>query len=202
MDIVGTRKFVEIGGDQTHELPPLLIADGPPPARRLEKVMNMAAELVETDALIPFGTVEDAELDRRRYDLAVQFSEQYLGLRAQWRWGDAVLEWIRQCETTFEMSAALRGLLRPDVWPHAGRTSFVALLQDKHVDFGDVQLNQALGLRLAFRHLPPLACCTDQFLMYLHQSVAASAYQAWASMTPDPVSALPPERFAFQVVRM
>lgn len=202
MNIVGTRKFVEIGGDHMHELPPLLIADVPPPAKRLEKVMTMATELVESDSLVPAGVTDDLDTVRRRYDLAVQFSERYLSLRAHWRWGDAVLEWIRQCETTFEMSAPLRGLLRPDVWPHAGRTSFVDLLRDKHVDLGGVELTKALGLRIAFRHLPPLACCSDQFLMYLHQPVAEKAYETWARMTPDPVSALPPERFVFQVVRM
>lgn len=200
MDIIGGRRYVEIAGDKTHELPPLLISETMPGPKRLEKVLSMAEEIVATDEIIP--VVDDADLDRRRYDLAVQFSEQYLGLRAHWRWGDAVLEWVRQCETTFELNVALRGLLRPDVWPHAGRTSFIRLLEDKHVDLGDVDLTKALGLRLAFRHLPPLACCSDQFLVYLNQSIATTAFSTWAGMTPDPVAALPPERFEVRVVRM
>lgn len=126
MDIIGGRRYVEIAGDKTHELPPLLIAETAPGPKRLEKVLSMAEELVASDEIIP--VVDDADLDRRRYDLAVQFCEQYLGLRTHWRWGDAVLGWVRQCETTFEMNASLRGLLRPDVWPHAGRTSFITLL--------------------------------------------------------------------------
>lgn len=200
MDIIGSKRYVEIAGDKTHELPPLLISETMPGPKRLEKVLSMAEEIVATDEIIP--VVDDADLDRRRYDLAVQFSEQYLGLRAHWRWGDAVLEWVRQCETTFELNVALRGLLRPDVWPHAGRTSFIRLLEDKHVDLGDVDLTKALGLRLAFRHLPPLACCSDQFLVYLNQSIATTAFSTWAGMTPDPVAALPPERFEVRVVRM
>ncbi len=200
MDIIGSKRYVEIAGDKTHELPPLLISETMPGPKRLEKVLSMAEEIVATDEIIP--VVDDADLDRRRYDLAVQFSEQYLGLRAHWRWGDAVLEWVRQCETTFELYVALRGLLRPDVWPHAGRTSFIRLLEDKHVDLGDVDLTKALGLRLAFRHLPPLACCSDQFLVYLNQSIATTAFSTWAGMTPDPVAALPPERFEVRVVRM
>lgn len=200
MDIIGSKRYVEIAGDKTHELPPLLISETAPGPKRLEKVLSMAEELVANDEIIP--VIDDADIDRRRYDLAVQLSEQYLGLRTHWRWGDAVLEWVRQCETTFEMSVALRGLLRPDVWPHAGRTSFITLLEDKHVDLGEVDLTKALGLRLAFRHLPPLACCSDQFLVYLNQSIATTAFSTWAGMTPDPVAALPPERFEVRVVRM
>ena len=205
MEILGGRKFVEIAGDRKHELPPLLVSDAGPSARRLEKVMTMASEMVETESMIPMAALaamDDADVERRRMDLAVQLSEQYLGLKAHWKWGDAILEWIRQCETTFELRAELRALLRPDVWPHAGRTSFVTLLQDKHVDTGAIDMTKAIGLRLAFRYLPPLACCSDQFLFYLNTSVASSAFETWSRMSPDPVSALPPERFEFQVVKM
>ncbi|MFN0104097.1 MAG: hypothetical protein ACKV2U_18685 [Bryobacteraceae bacterium] len=205
MDIIGSRKFVEIAGDRTHELPPLLIADAATRGKRLEKVMTMAAELVESDSLIPFSVAtaqDELDLERRRYDLALQFSEQYLGLKTHWKWGDSVLEWIRQCETTFELRTELRALLRPDVWPHAGRTSFITLLQDKRIDTGGVDLHKAIGLRLAFRHLPPLGYCSDQFLIYLNTSVANSAFDTWSGMSPDPISSLPPERFEVQVVRM
>jgi hypothetical protein len=204
MDIIGSRKFVEIAGDKTHELPPLLIADAAPRGRHLEKVMNMATELVESESLIPLSTAiqDELDLERRRYELALQFSEQYLGLKNHWQWGDAVLEWIRQCETTFELRTELRNLLRPDVWPHVGRTSFITLLDDKQIDTGGVDLHKAIGLRLAFRQLPPLDYCSDQFLIYLNNSVANSAFDTWFRMSPDPTSSLPPERFEVQVVRM
>lgn len=205
MDIIGSRKFVEIAGDKTHELPPLLVGDAAPRGKRLEKVMTMATELVESESLIPLTTAaaqDDLALERRRFELALQFSEQYLGLKTHWKWGDAVLEWIRQCETTFELRTELRALLRPDVWPHAGRTSFITLLQDKHIDTGGVDLHKAIGLRLAFRQLPPLGCCSDQFLIYLNSTVANSAFDTWSRMSPDPVSSFPPERFEVHVVRM
>jgi hypothetical protein len=205
MDIIGNRKFVEIAGDRTHDLPPLLVGDAALSARRLEKVLTMAEELVDSESLIPFATtagLDEIELERRRYELALQFSEQYLGLKTHWKWGDAVLEWIRQCETTFELRPELRTLLRPDVWPHAGRTSFVTLLHDKHIDTGGVDLHKAIGLRLAFRQMPPLGYCSDQFLIYLHNTVAVSAFDAWSGMSPDPVCSLPPERFDIHVVRM
>ena len=205
MNIIGSRKFVEIAGDRTHDLPPLLVSDVALSARRLEKVLTMATELVESESLIPLATMighDEIDLERRRYELALQFSEQYLGLKMHWKWGDAVLEWIRQCETTFEFRTELRALLRPDVWPHAGRTSFVTLLRDKHIDTGGVDLHKAIGLRLAFRQLPPLGCCSDQFLIYLNNTVANSAFDTWSSLSPDPISSLPPERFDVHVVRM
>ena len=163
----------------------------------------MAQDLIENEVLSPAVFAgPDLDHERRRMDLAIQMVEQYLTLVTHWQWGDGVLEWIRQCETTFETRIDLRPYLRPDVWPHAGRTSFVNLLSDKSVPTDGVELHKAVGLRLAFRQPPPMSCCSDQFLFYLNGSVASTAYDKWAQMTPDPVSSLPPERFHFQVVAM
>lgn len=194
MEIIGGRKFVELPGERTHELPPLLVRCSTY-VKRMDRVVSMAEEVIDGDVLIP-ETVNPTQ----RMDLALQLVEKYMALMGQWRWGDSVLEWIRQCETTFEASADLRPLLRPDVWPHAGRTSFIDLLHDKHVDQDGVELEKAVGLRLAFRQLPPIKCCTDQFLFYLNPPLANAAYVAWAELSPDPVSSLPPERFRFDVV--
>ena len=204
MDIVGTRRFVEVSGDNCVELPPLLV-HAHTAIKRMDRVMGMAERFVENELMVapqlPPDHAMEMEIDRRRMDLAIQLSERYLGMKHQWQWGDDVLEWIRQCETTFEATPRLRSLLRPDVWPHASRTSFVRLLEDKSVS-KDVNLENAVGLRLSFRHLPPFSCCTDQFLFYLNQRVAESAYQAWSNMgTPDAAS-LPPERFHFDVLTM
>ena len=204
MEIIGDRKYVEIAGDKTHELPPLLV-HGSAHVKRMDKVVDMAEDLVESEVLpaMPFqGEEFEADHGRRRMDLAIQLVEQYLGLLTHWHWGDGVLEWIRQCETTFTTRADLRPLLRPDVWPHAGRSSFVTLLQDKSVPTEGVQLNRAVGLRLAFRQPPPIRIFSDQFLLYLNGTLAQTAYQTWAQMSPDPISSLPPERFSVQVVNM
>jgi len=144
---------------------------------------------------------EDA-IERQKMDLALNLVDQYLGLLSHWHWGDAVIEWIRQCEITFGTRMELRNLLRNDIWPHAGRSSFVTLLEDKAVRTEGVKLDKAVGLRLSFRQMPPIRCCSDQFLFYLNNSVARTAYQTWFSMTPSPVSSLPPERFQFEIVNM
>jgi len=203
MEILGDRKFVEVPGCKTHELPPLLVRMSAS-VKRLDKVMNMANDLIETEELFP-DTVLDApelERERRKMDLALNLIDQYLEVVRHWQWGDSILEWIRQCETTFGMRLELRNLLRADVWPHAGRPSFVTLLEDKAVETGGVGIEKAVGMRLTFREPPPLRCFSDHFLIYLNSTVANGAYQAWAGMTPRPMSALPPERFAFQVVNM
>ena len=92
---------------------------------------------------------------------------------------------LRQCETTFGGRLELRNLLSSDVWPHAGRSSFVLLLEDKAVSTGGVALEKAVGMRLTFRHPPPLKCFSDQFLIYLNSLLwsANSAYQTWAGMS-------------------
>ncbi|HEV2200853.1 MAG TPA: hypothetical protein VGR73_13615 [Bryobacteraceae bacterium] len=200
MDILGDRRFVEIPGSEKHVLPPLLVRTAAG-IRRLDRVMDMAEQVVEREEMIPARPVEDElDLQRRRMDLAINLVEQYLGFIQQWQWGEGIVEWIRQCETTFESRPGLRSLLRPDVWPHAARSSFVTLIGDKAVPTGGVEVEKAVGLRLTFRQPPPLKCFSDQFLLYLNSPVAASAYRTWACMSPSPVSSLPPERFEFQVL--
>ena len=205
MDIIGDRKFVEVSGDKTHELPPLLVKTVPE-VRRLDKLMSMAAEIIEQEDMVPCLTgdkvAEPEAIERRKMDLALNLVSQYLEILGHWHWGDSVVEWIRQCEITFDGRTELRALLRSDVWPHAGRSSFVTLLEDKAVGTKGVQLEKAVGLRLAFRQMPPIRCCSDQFLFYLNNSVAKTAYHTWLNMTPSPIAAFPPERFQFQVVNM
>lgn len=205
MDIIGDRRFVEVPGGKTHELPPLLVKTNPE-VKRLDKMMCIAGEIIEQEDMIPPGALDgvlnEENLERRRMDLALNLVDQYLGLLSHWQWGDSVIEWIRQCEITFGARLELRNLLRSDLWPHAGRSSFVTLLEDKAVPTPGVDLERAVGLRLAFRQMPPIRCCTDQFLFYLNTSVAETAYKTWLNTTPNPIASLPPERFAFDVVNM
>jgi len=204
---LGDRKFVEVPGSKTHELPPLLVRTTAG-VRRLDKVMEMANDLIEREDMLAPPPADanpvraQIEIERRKMDLALNLIEQYQEFVQHWRWGDDVLEWIRQCETTFEHRTDLRNLLRADLWPHAGRCSFVTLLEDKAIETGGVALEKAVGMRLTFRQPPPLKCFSDQFLLYLNSTVAYTAYNTWAGMSQRPVSSLPPERFHFEVVNM
>jgi hypothetical protein len=191
----GAREYVDIPGNQTHELPPLLV-------RRLSEgpEVDMASVIVEAEEMLPEVDVEESLLERRKFDLAVTLAEQYRGLIAHWQWGESIVEWIRQCEITFQSESMLRRLLHPDVWPHAGRSSFVRLLADKRVSAPGVALEDAVGLRLTFRQPPPIDCCTSEFLFCLNSSIARSAYHAWARMGARVPALLPPDRFHFDVL--
>jgi hypothetical protein len=156
--------------------------------------------MVEAEDMLAASDADPDILERRRFELALQLAEQYRGLLSHWTWGDSILEWIRQCEITFECEDTLRKLLHPDVWPHASRASFVTLLSDKHVATHGVALERAVGLRLTFRQPPPIDCFSNQFLIYLNSTVADSAYHAWSRLVPQAPSLLPPERFHFDVV--
>lgn len=203
MDMVGDRKFVEVPGGKTHELPPLLVRSAPG-RKRLDRVVNMANDIIDTEDMmadIP-GEILFEGSDRRKMDLAMNLVDQYFGFVTHWQWGDSILEWIRQCEITFGARIELRNLLRTDVWPHAGRSSFVQLLEDKHIEAKGVEIERAVGMRLTFRQPPPIGCFSNQFLFYLNSTLANTAYQTWSHMSPAPVSCLPPERFSFDVLNM
>jgi hypothetical protein len=210
MEMLGDRKFVEIPGEKTHELPPLLVKTAPS-VRHLDKVVSMANGIIDSEDLIPTTPLDvlagEEQAERRKMDLAFTMVDQYLSFVRAWHWGDAICEWIRQCEITFDQRPELRPLLRVDVWPRAGRSSFVDLLHDKAVtsnaldDRTNIDLARAVGLRITFRQPPPLRCFSDQFLFYLNGSLAQTAYQTWAQMNP-PISSLPPERFTFQVLKL
>src|ERR1700749_2347601 len=104
-------------------------------------VQTVTGDAIATEELV----------ERRKMDLALNLVDQYLGLLSHWHWGDAVIEWIPQWEITFGTRIELRNLLKSDVWPHAGRSSFVTLLEDKSVGAKNVELEKSVGLRLAFR---------------------------------------------------
>jgi hypothetical protein len=205
MDIIGNRRYVEIPGDRLHELPPLMVCTSPE-VKRLDKVVDMASDIVDSEELLADSAVHDwtdgHEAERRRMDLAINLVEQYMAFVAHWKWGDSILDWIRHCETQFQITHELRSVLRPDVWPHASRCSFVTLLSDKSVRPDHVDLEKAVGMRLTFRQPPPIKCFSNQFLFYLNSSVASTAYNTWSHMAPDPISSFPPERFTFQVLSM
>jgi hypothetical protein len=191
------ERYIDIPGTRTHELPPLLVHAVAEPVQDLDGVM------VEAQEMLGLNDASEEILERRRLDLAVQLAERYKGLMSHWFWGDSVLEWIRQCEITFESEGTLRKLLHPDVWPHASRASFVTLLREKGVPTtGTVALEKAVGLRLTFRQPPPIDCCSSQFLFYLNSTVADSAFQAWSHLAPLHTSLFPPERFHFDVLEM
>ena len=192
-------KYISVPGDQTHELPPLLVQHVD-----LEGVGELDSMMLEAEDMLAPSDADYSLLEQRKFDLAMQLAEQYRALRSQWQWGDSVLEWIRQCEITFEGEDTLRKLLHPDVWPHASRASFVELLREKALLgaglLGGVTLEKAVGLRLTFRQPPPIDCFSSQFLFYLDSSVADSAYHTWSHLVTNAPALLPPERFHFDVL--
>lgn len=203
MEIIGNRKFVEIPGDAVHELPPLLLKTASERSAA-EEMLNRAESMVEADSLISDAVDDRWEPDgtfaHRRAGLALNLAEQYQHFLNHWCWGESILEWIRQCEITFERKPNLRVLLKPDVWPHANRSSFVTLLSDKRVPSEPVDLKRAVGNRLTFRQPPPIDFFSDQFLFFLNATVAANAYLAWSSASGTDPASLPPERFHFLVM--
>ena len=112
-------RYVKIPGDRTHELPPLLVhqALGPDTA-------DVHSAMMEAEDMLGMTTADPDKVEQARFELALQLAERYRALMSHWMWGDSILEWIRQCEITFECEDSLRRLLHPDVWPHASRSSF------------------------------------------------------------------------------
>jgi len=192
------RRYIEIPGSKTHELPPLLV-------HRADYVQPQEGDLASTilgeaEDMLPASDAAADLIEQRRFELALQLTEHYKGLLSHWLWGDSILEWIRQCEITFECEDTLRALLHPDVWPHASRASFVSLLVEKDVPTHGVALERAVGLRLTFRQPPPIDCFSSQFLFYLNSTVADTAYQTWSRLVQDATTLLPPDRFHFEVL--
>ena len=157
--------------------------------------------MVETETLVTEirrdPRESDSSLRQRKFNLAINFAEHYLQFLRHWNWGESIVEWIRQCETTFETKAALRPLIHADVWPHVNNSSFVTLLSDKAVPSGPVNLENAVGFRLTFRQPPPIECLSDNFLVF-NAALAQKAYHTWADAAKE--GSLPPERFHFFVV--
>ena len=200
--IVGERKFMEIPGTKIYELPPLLVRCSKRP-KHLHSFMETSYRIIDSAYLLPDSAMLEPEhiVEGRREGLAINLTEAYIALWLLWQWGDGILRWTMQCETTFNQNTELKNLFTPDVWPHTNRFSLVTLLKDKELVPKGVELERALGLRLAFRRLPPINCLTDLFLLFLNPSQTASSYANWAHLT-NATRSLPRERFYFQLINM
>lgn len=195
---MGTWEYVHVPGAITHELPPLLVRGVPDGTLPRDQVVGLATDIVESEDMLaedlPADSAEECKLN-----LALHLTDQYFRLLSHWQWGDSILEWIRQCEITFESRETLRPLLRKDLWPHAGRSSFVDLLVEKAIQTKGVGLEKAVGMRLTFRQPPPIECFSNQFLFYLNSPVADTAYQTWSHMGAGLAAHFPPSRFHFEI---
>ena len=203
VDIVGTRNYVEVPGEKIYELPPLLLKQEST-QQRMDDLLSRAESIVENDALLADtagGQVADeSSLRQHQVGMAMNLADHYARFLKHWAWGESIVEWIRQCEITFDAKPNLRSLLRTNVWPHAGRSSFVTLLNDKKVSHDTIDLENSVGYRLTFRQPPPIDFFSDQYLFFLNSSLAANAYQKWVAASGEPVSSLPPERFQFMIM--
>jgi hypothetical protein len=101
------QRYVEIPGSKTHELPPLLLHCV------TDCVTDLTSVMLEAEDMLASTDAGEEILERRKLDLALQLTQQYKGLLSHWFWGDSVIEWIRQCEITFESEGVLRKLLHP-----------------------------------------------------------------------------------------
>jgi hypothetical protein len=190
--------YVDIPGVRTHELPPLLVRGVPESILPREQVVELASEIVDSEDMLS-GDLSADSAEECKLNLAIHLTDEYFRLLSHWQWGDSILEWIRQCEITFESIDALRGLLKKDLWPHAGRSSFVDLLVEKSIKANGVGLERAVGMRLTFRQPPPIDCFSNQFLVYLNSRVAQSASDTWSHMSAATPAHFPPSRFHFEI---
>ena len=81
---MGDRRYVDIPGSGTHELPPLLVQatrDGTP----LSEVVDMAAGIVEAEDILGDAGAEESVLEQRKFDLALNLADQYLRLVSHWQ---------------------------------------------------------------------------------------------------------------------
>ena len=104
------RHYIAVPGAGRHELPPLLVRTIPEDASR-EELVERATEIVETEDMVE--GIESEITVHRKLDLAIHLADQYLGLLCHWAWGDSVIEWIRQCEITFESSRSAASSAQP-----------------------------------------------------------------------------------------
>ena len=194
---IGERRFFKIPGNNKFELPPFFME------KELilqSNILELAEKIVESDMIdVSEYFTKEGLVENARINLALNFADQYYKFCATWHFGNAILDWIRHCQSTFKYNHILCHLLGPDLWPHVGQKSFVNLLADKSVCSLKCA-KTSLGLRLMIRKRLPLDCCTDDLLFYLGQKVTETAYNEWAGKLSEPVKSLPPERFYFEVL--
>ena len=90
--IVGNRRYVEIPGSSSYELPPLMLKSRPQVSEVTALVEN-ASTIVDSESLIP-GPTQDAlhaedRLENVRFGLAVSLVHNYRSFIRHWTWGES-----------------------------------------------------------------------------------------------------------------
>jgi len=106
------KQYVQIPGIRNHELPPLLVKTSPPEVD-FDKILGTACKLVDEDIITPAflrGTraeMEEMSDESTRRALGTKVLEDYQNFLRHWQLGYDIMEWVRQCVTTFETRADL-----------------------------------------------------------------------------------------------
>ena len=76
MEIIGNRKYFDIPGGSTHELPPLLLKENANPAS-VEEMIHLAEEIVSSESLIDAGSCIRTITPTQPQDSFHQLSREY-----------------------------------------------------------------------------------------------------------------------------
>ena len=184
------QRYVEIPGSKTHELPPLLLHVPADAATDLTSVMLEAEDMLgSTDA-------EQEILEQRKFDLALQLTEQYKGLSRTGPGAIACWNGSGSAKSPSNPRACCENCCIPMSGRMPAAPASSNCCARRRFPPGGVALDRAVGLRLTFRQPPPIDCFSSQFLFYLNATVADTAYHTW-SQTP---ALFPPDRFHFDVL--
>ncbi len=164
----GDREYVNIPGNKMHELPPLLVRrvpDGPP--------VDMTSAFLEAEEMLPEVDVEEALLERRRFDLALTLAEQYRGLIAHWQWGESIVECgSGNAKSLFRSESALRDPAAPRRLAACGPPAVLSICwRIRKVTAPGVALQTAVGLQLTFRKAAPAYRLLHQRIPVLPESI-------------------------------
>ena len=70
MDIIGDRRFVEVPGEKTHELPPLLVKTVPD-VKRMDKMMGIASDIIEQEDMVSMADETTGSIELGRWRICV-----------------------------------------------------------------------------------------------------------------------------------
>ncbi|PIR97402.1 MAG: hypothetical protein COT91_01575 [Candidatus Doudnabacteria bacterium CG10_big_fil_rev_8_21_14_0_10_41_10] len=180
------------------QLPPLILPSSQPLyPETITKIQELSAKpndgYLEIQEMVPEGLQ------------LVSFTSRLNGLIALqdfWALGDAVMNWIGQCEDTLTTDGAWIEIFPSDFWPFPSRAVFVELLKAKRLPSPNVNLPCAIGARLIFDQLPPVECYTEEFMSALLKPALFLTYEAWITSRQGdrPKNQLDPDRFEIEVV--
>lgn len=192
MHQIGNKKFLKLPGNQTIELPPIIVSAYSVRPKNLETCLDAIRE--KSYSIIGY----DLQTESQPTDeITINIFDSYIRFREKWILGEIFFRWVYQCRIERNINDPLRPFLSK-VWPDdLDLIRFSDLLDSKQIELFQ-NLHNSIGIRRMFDRLPTAKVLSD-YLLTRQDTIGNEVFNKIREYDTE---LFPTERFHFEVINL